>query len=334
MRVFFGLGWAQDSDIDLDGDGLVHDQDGCPRTAEIFNGWEDEDGCPEDPVTFDVEVSSAGRPVEGALLQVVGAVPNRASGSYVGTPGTELQITARYGDCQVGSVQATVTPGMPPVPVELMAEHGTLRIQVTGTTGEPIPSAQIAWVHTGTDSDCHPDEDATLDDSGQLTTIVGATDQTFVITAAGLGPRVVTAPVRFLQTVIIETVLEPPLTRIRSTGIALADTLWFHYNSATIEPDAHRMVEEVAAVMLSQPELGTITIVGHTDDLGTPETNMALSTMRAEAVRARLVEHGVPIERLQTVGRGATEPASTNRSRRGRAQNRRVEFLTAPTEGS
>ncbi|RRD33627.1 OmpA family protein, partial [Leptotrichia sp. OH3620_COT-345] len=70
-----------------------------------------------------------------------------------------------------------------------------------------------------------------------------------------------------------------------------------------------------------------VTIVGHTDSKGTNEYNLKLGLRRAESVKAKLLEFGVPAERIVGVEtRGEEEPVATNETAEGRAQNRRIEF--------
>jgi len=326
MRIMAGLGWTATSQVDLDGDGILHEDDRCPRDAEIVNGWQDADGCPEDPVDFTVETYVGGRLVRDAQVIVLGAVATQTPGDYVGDPGTQLQLDARWGGCRLASATAQLTPDTGTLPLQLKVQHGTLRIAAHNGKNRPIGNARITWL-PGPDAGCHPTDNAQLNSQGRLTTVVGATDQRFVVTAPGYGSRVFTVAVAANAETFVDVLLEAPRTGLTRSQITLSDTLWFHYNSAGIHSDSERTLEEVAAELLSHPELGVIQVVGHTDDQGTAEFNMDLSIRRAEAATARLVKYGVPAERLEVVGRGATEPVSNNRSRRGRAKNRRVEFL-------
>jgi len=68
-------------------------------------------------------------------------------------------------------------------------------------------------------------------------------------------------------------------------------------------------------------------IVGHTDDIWESDYNMELSERRAESVRNFLVSQGVDGSKIVTTGMGETTPIATNTTRKGRAQNRRVEIL-------
>ena len=66
---------------------------------------------------------------------------------------------------------------------------------------------------------------------------------------------------------------------------------------------------------------------GHTDTLGSSESNLILSEKRATNVLNYLVDKGVEKERLTSLGFGETRPLSTNKTLAGRAKNRRVEFV-------
>lgn len=72
----------------------------------------------------------------------------------------------------------------------------------------------------------------------------------------------------------------------------------------------------------------TLTIEGHTDNVGTEQANKELSNRRAAAVKAFLVStYGVDGGRLQSVGVGAAKPVAPNTTAEGRQQNRRVELV-------
>jgi peptidoglycan-associated lipoprotein len=68
-------------------------------------------------------------------------------------------------------------------------------------------------------------------------------------------------------------------------------------------------------------------VQGHTDATGGPDYNMRLGEERAEAVRLFLNEHGVALSRMNTISYGESAPVASNRTRDGRAQNRRVQIV-------
>ena len=70
----------------------------------------------------------------------------------------------------------------------------------------------------------------------------------------------------------------------------------------------------------------TVRVAGYTDSLGDPNYNVDLSQRRAKAVAMELVKEGVPAKNVSFIGYGAANPVATNKTRQGRAQNRRVEL--------
>ncbi|WP_297510926.1 OmpA family protein [Flavobacterium sp.] len=73
-------------------------------------------------------------------------------------------------------------------------------------------------------------------------------------------------------------------------------------------------------------------IIGHTDNLGDDQVNLKLSQERAEAVRQYLIDGGVAGDRVKAIGKGESEPKTTNETPEGRAMNRRVEVRLSETE--
>jgi OOP family OmpA-OmpF porin len=82
-------------------------------------------------------------------------------------------------------------------------------------------------------------------------------------------------------------------------------------------------------VYLKSIKEGRVQIVGHTDSQGEAVANKALSLRRAEAVRAGLVDAGLPRNRTDASGQGQAEPITENVSAAGRARNRRVEIIVS-----
>ena len=71
---------------------------------------------------------------------------------------------------------------------------------------------------------------------------------------------------------------------------------------------------------------------GHTDSLGPSDLNFQLSQRRANAVKSRLVLNGVDASSIEAVGFGESSPIASNETRKGRAENRRIEFIFLPTQ--
>jgi len=101
--------------------------------------------------------------------------------------------------------------------------------------------------------------------------------------------------------------------------------IYFAYNKAKIRRRSHRILRAAARILKRYAGL-RILIRGHTDNRGKLSRNIKLSLRRAEAVKAWLVKQGVAASRLEVEGVGPKEPITSNRRRRGRAKNRRIEF--------
>ncbi len=102
--------------------------------------------------------------------------------------------------------------------------------------------------------------------------------------------------------------------------------IYFNSGSAALLEESEPMLKQVAALVNSSPA-GTLTIEGHTDNIGSAPYNQLLSAQRAAAVREALVSrYGVAPARLVAAGYGLTRPVETNATIEGRARNRRVEL--------
>lgn len=120
----------------------------------------------------------------------------------------------------------------------------------------------------------------------------------------------------------------PDLIRVdREEGrIQILDKIFFATNSDRILERSFPLLDEMAKTLVSHPELGAVSIEGHTDSQGTTLSNRKLSQRRADSVLKFLVERGVPGERLSAIGYGEDQPIQDNKTEAGRAENRRVEF--------
>lgn len=81
---------------------------------------------------------------------------------------------------------------------------------------------------------------------------------------------------------------------------------------------------ETSTTVLEGLADATLVLTGHTDDLGTQDTNLALSVAQAQVVANLLVERGLPSERIEVAGAGETQPVAPNGTPEGRRSNRRV----------
>jgi outer membrane protein OmpA-like peptidoglycan-associated protein len=114
---------------------------------------------------------------------------------------------------------------------------------------------------------------------------------------------------------------------IEKSGHVALHGINFETGKATITADSAATLQQIAD-LLSHNDGWKLRIEGHTDDVGKPKDNLALSRKRADAVRDWLVANAkVAGARLDTKGLGDTKPVTANDTDDGRAKNRRVELV-------
>jgi OmpA-OmpF porin, OOP family len=114
---------------------------------------------------------------------------------------------------------------------------------------------------------------------------------------------------------------------IARTGKVAVYGLLFDYDKAALKPESKPTLDEIAKLLTSKPEL-RLNIVGHTDNRGTAEYNLDLSSRRAQSVmRALTQDYAITADRLTASGAGLTMPVAPNDTEDGRAKNRRVELV-------
>lgn len=126
-----------------------------------------------------------------------------------------------------------------------------------------------------------------------------------------------------------------PGATIQRVGEGIAVTfpsgILFPFNSTEILPAGKENLQQLAKSLENYPN-SDVLIVGHTDSVGTDAYNQDLSQRRSQAASAYLQSLGVPASRLQTQGRGESEPIESNDTDAGRARNRRVEIAIYASE--
>jgi OmpA-OmpF porin, OOP family len=125
--------------------------------------------------------------------------------------------------------------------------------------------------------------------------------------------------------------VRPSLLETSLNVLFAAEPIEFAKGSAVISETSYATIDS-ATEFLFRDKLGMILLEGHTDNDGTPEANLALSTARAQAVRAALIANGVSATRLSALGRGQEQPIADNSTEAGKQRNRRVEAVLVEEE--
>ncbi|TXE06895.1 OmpA family protein [Gelidibacter salicanalis] len=116
--------------------------------------------------------------------------------------------------------------------------------------------------------------------------------------------------------------------KLISDGRISTNGILFNSGSSKIKPQSLGIILQISQV-LQQDENMKLNIVGHTDSDGNSDANLKLSKERALAVKDALINlYNIPENRLQSDGKGANSPVADNSTPDGKAQNRRVEFIT------
>ena len=132
--------------------------------------------------------------------------------------------------------------------------------------------------------------------------------------------------------------LEDALGKIAEThrtalGVVMnlgSEYLKFEFDKAELRAEDRELLSRVAGILLSSQDY-TVSVNGHTDDVGSDAYNQKLSERRAQAVRDYLVKAGVPAEVLSVTGHGKALPLIRRADDTARAKNRRVELAIANT---
>ena len=122
---------------------------------------------------------------------------------------------------------------------------------------------------------------------------------------------------------------EHDITKVRGpkevTVVLDSRSLNFDFDKSNVKAEYYGILENLKSYMEYNDY--EVSIIGHTDSMGTDAYNIALGQRRAESVKRKLIEMGLSSDRIvSTSSRGESEPIATNDTEDGRAENRRIEF--------
>jgi OOP family OmpA-OmpF porin len=110
-----------------------------------------------------------------------------------------------------------------------------------------------------------------------------------------------------------------------SSKVTYAADAFFDFDKSVIKPEGKAKLDDLVG-KVKAINLEVIIAVGHTDSLGSDTYNQKLSLRRSQAVKAYLVSKGIDKTRIYTEGKGEKQPVADNKTKEGRAKNRRVEI--------
>ncbi len=115
-----------------------------------------------------------------------------------------------------------------------------------------------------------------------------------------------------------------------ASKVTYAADAFFDFDKAVVKPAGKAKLDDLVS-KVKGINLEVIIAVGHTDSIGSDAYNQKLSVRRAEAVKAYLVSKGIEKNRIYTEGKGEKQPVASNKTKEGRAKNRRVEIEVVGT---
>lgn len=189
---------------------------------------------------------------------------------------------------------------------------------LNATTGEPI-AAHVSVIDTLDSKRVLEFEVAKTGGQAQLP--IGDTYYKAQVEAKDFQTQIFPVGIQGLDDIAMEFALEP-IVKGRTYVIR---NLFFASNETTILPQSEPSLQELFEFLEANPDV-RIRITGHTDWVGTDADNQILSEGRANSVKRSMVERGIDADRIETEGKGESQPIDTNETEEGRQNNRRVEF--------
>ena len=115
--------------------------------------------------------------------------------------------------------------------------------------------------------------------------------------------------------------------------VTMAAETNFDFDKSTLKPEGKARLDDLVG-KLKAVNLEVVIAIGHTDSIGSKAYNQKLSMRRAASVKEYLVGKGIQANRIYTEGKGETQPIADNKTKEGRAKNRRVEIEVVGTRES
>ena len=324
FRAFAGLRWAERAPLDRDGDGILDDDDKCPKEPEAKNGFEDEDGCPDVADKDDDGIRDA----DDKCVDV--AEDKDAFEDEDGCPDADHDKDGIDNDADKCPAQAEDKDGFED-------EDGC---PDDDNDKDGVADAADKCPVAAEDKDGFDDEDGCPDDDNDNDGVADASDKCPVAAGSrdnrgcpdpdrdgdGVVDRLDNCPDEKGSVENAGCAAKQKVV-LKADKLEILDKVFFKTGKDAIEKKSFELLDNVASVLAAHPEIKKVRVEGHTDNVGDAVKNKDLSDRRAKAVVAYLVKKGLSADRLEGVGFGQEKPIADNATDDGKAQNRRVEFV-------
>ena len=117
----------------------------------------------------------------------------------------------------------------------------------------------------------------------------------------------------------------PPAPASVKQSITIQAEALFDFDKSVLKPAGKKSIDDAVAKM-QKVDVEVVIATGHTDSIGTDAYNQKLSERRAKTVKEYMVSKGIAAAKITTLGKGETQPVATNKTKEGRAKNRRVDI--------
>jgi outer membrane protein OmpA-like peptidoglycan-associated protein len=282
-----------------------------------------------------------GAPLEGATVDFVGAgLPRQATdaqGTFTSVPVKPGNYTVRVGRKDFHDAELPVTVSKTDAPTEVALklkargpEQCSVYVFVKDEAGQPVGGTLKVQGKTMDDKEVAQDVTLSAEGKAEVKVFPGAYEIVYSEPEHLTRSATVTLP-KCAATPVELVVKKKPAKSTATINrkqrqITITDRIQFKLDSAELLAESLIILDEVAALMIDNPEILELEVQGHTDDKGKADHNLKLSQDRADAVREYIIKQGVKGDRLTAKGYGHTKPRFANISSRLREKNRRVEF--------
>lgn len=307
FRVFGSVGWTPMSKAptvgDADGDGILDDVDGCVDEPEDFDEFEDEDGCPDTDNDQD------------GVLDTVDECPTDPEDidTFEDENGCPDPDNDKDGVLDVDD-KCPLEPGK-------AEDDGCPNVD---TDGDGIFDKADKCPNDPEDKDGFEDEDGCPDRDNDQDGFLDADD------------KCPNKPETINGVKDDDGCPDKGKSKVKVVAgkIEILEKVFFDTNKAKIKKRSFNVLTQVASVLKAYKNIKKVRVEGHTDSRGKDASNLDLSKRRAKAVRDFLIKVGVDGARLDSEGFGEAKPIASNKSKSGRASNRRVEFVITDDGGA